>query len=317
MKFCNQLPANLNIEPGLLLPCCIGGERAPSIPFSGGALNVAAYKDFIRLVVDILQADAAVCRGCASLFETDEIPGPGVYDDIRFKLVTINHHRHFCNCKCVYCPFWGTGDKKKLPDILPTIRSLMEQDALHPDCNINWGGGESTILPEFEASCSWIRGQGYWQSVHTNALRISPAIVAFLAEGRGSINLSLDSGSALGYAKVKGVNGWDKVINTLKAYRAAAKDATALEVKYIIFSQNNARQEIEGFFSLCAALDIRNTMYTFEGGEISTGRLHKDTIFAAALFKHLAKTSGVHCSEFYVSDDAKRTVENMRQRCFG
>lgn len=68
----------------------------------------------------------------------------------------------------------------------------------------SWGGGEPSILKGFEEASLWVTERRYWQNVHTNALRFSPAI-AFLPQAqRGEINISLDSGTAETSQKVKG-----------------------------------------------------------------------------------------------------------------
>jgi sulfatase maturation enzyme AslB (radical SAM superfamily) len=316
MKFCKFFLTSINIEPGYLTACCVGGGREPTLPFPGGVINIATYRKFIRRVVDSLQQNRDVCANCPNLFETEKLPEPDAFDAMRFTLVAINHHRYICNCKCVYCPFWNNREARAPIDIFPAIVSLVKQDALSPKCNVNWGGGESTLLPEFESACTWIHRQGYWQSVHTNALRVSPAIETFLSARKGSVNISLDCGRAATYAKVKGVDRWDKVIKTLQAYRAACDNPNALEIKYIIFSQNHAPEEIAAFFDLCSSLDIRNVMYTFEGSEVATGRLHRDTLFAAAMFRHLAAERGMRCADYFVTNNVRRIVEDVQRQNF-
>ena len=127
-----------------------------------------------------------------------------------FRSVSINMHRQWRGHGAGYA-------------ILPVLRNLEEQKVLRRDCFFSWGGGEPGILPDFEEASQWILHNGWPQYVHTNALRFSPAIAALLREGKGGVNVSLDSASPEVYRAVKGVDGFTRVTANIERYRAAAR----------------------------------------------------------------------------------------------
>lgn len=201
MKFCLNLCNDINFEPDAVQPCCnVHAIAVPRFPFTGGRLDMAAYAEHIQNVAKRLQSGGALCLGCPECIEIDTPQGSVAR--LLFRSVSINMHRHLCNCRCVYCDLWrghGAGYA-----ILPVLRSLEEQKVLRRDCLFSWGGGEPGILPDFEEASRWILHNGRPQYVHTNALRFSPAIAALLRDGKGGVNVSLDSASPEVYRAVKG-----------------------------------------------------------------------------------------------------------------
>jgi sulfatase maturation enzyme AslB (radical SAM superfamily) len=141
---------------------------------------MSAYGSHIEQIVATLQEkNSGMCAGCPELKSIE----PQSAMEILFHTVSINKH-YFCNCKCVYCKVV----KEKTPDpypIFPAIRGLHEQEMLHSRCSFHWGGGEPSILKEFEETSTWISGRGYPQYVHTSALRYSHAIALLLANNGG------------------------------------------------------------------------------------------------------------------------------------
>ncbi|EGW49794.1 hypothetical protein HMPREF1022_03095 [Desulfovibrio sp. 6_1_46AFAA] len=228
MKFCLNLCNDINFEPDAVQPCCnVHAIAVPRFPFTGGRLDMAAYARHIQNVVEQLQKGGAVCRGCPECIEINAPQDSAAR--LLFRSVSINMHRHLCNCRCVYCDLWrghGAGYA-----ILPVLRNLEEQKVLRRDCFFSWGGGEPGILPDFEEASQWILHNGWPQYVHTNALRFSPAIAALLREGKGGVNVSLDSASPEVYRAVKGVDGFTRVTANIERYRAAAREAGLIHLQ--------------------------------------------------------------------------------------
>ena len=231
MKICPLLFGDLNLEPAALQPCCdVHGGEVPAFPFSGGELDLRAYAAHIGRCMARLQQDGdQLCRGCQKLVE---LPDGSLSElKLEFKSVSINVHRYLCNCKCVYCDLWKHRERGVGYPVLPVLESLSAQHALASDCFISWGGGEPSIFKDFEKASLWAANQGYWQHVHTNALRFSPAIAHLLRERKGEINISLDSGSPEIYQKVKGVDGFSAVWKNLGRYVAEAPDGQKITLK--------------------------------------------------------------------------------------
>ena len=84
---------------------------------------MAAYAEHIEKFFQRLQTGGdKLCSNCPGL---REIPGNSTSNiRILFRTVSINMHRHLCNCKCVYCNLWR-GKGEGYP-ILPVLQSLHE-----------------------------------------------------------------------------------------------------------------------------------------------------------------------------------------------
>ena len=253
-----------------------------------------------------------MCAGCPDLQElTDSeqiLTGVG----ISFKTISINKHRHLCNCRCVYCSLWqGASDSY---EILTPLKSLHTQNVLDKDCLFSWGGGEPGILREFEETSQWILSQGYRQYVHTNGLRFSPAIAALLQRETGGINISLDSACPETYKKVKGVNGFDRVTANLDAYLESAINKRAVHVKYIVFELNNSLKEIEKFFHLCQKTGVTDVQLSLNFNEVNTNTVSQQTLEAALLFIKLSHNLGMHCSPFFIDEKYLFKIQDIARK---
>lgn len=296
MKYCEKLFSELNLEPDRLSPCCnTKALRIPAFPYSGGPIDMRAYGAHIQKTVNEIQGGSQVCDRCPELLTKDG----SLTATLVFRAVSINMHRFFCNCRCEYCNLWQQGHKGYGYDPLPALQSLKEQNALRPECFISWGGGEPSILPTFEQASSWALENGYFQYVHTNALRYSPALANVLGEKRGRINVSLDSGTAETYRRVKGIDGFTQVIGNLGKY-AAKGGANVLNLKYIIYEANNSFDEIARFLELAKELGAGDVEFSFNFLETNAGKVSEQTIGAAAFFVQRAQSLGLKWAPFFV-----------------
>lgn len=316
MEICPLLFGDLNLEPHALQPCCdVHGCEVPSFPFSGGEVDLRAYAAHIENCFRRLQnRDDPLCRGCQKRIS---LPDGALKElDLQFKTISINSHRYLCNCKCVYCELWKHRDRGEGYPVLPVLESLSAQDALAPDCFISWGGGESSILKDFEAASLWAASHGYWQKVHTNALRFSPAIAHLLREQQGEIYISLDSGSAEVYQKVKGVDGFSTVIKNLGHYAAEAADIQKITLKYIIFEANNSIPEITRFFDLVTGLGIQRVPFSLDFREVNGKGPSEKTLLGAAFFTAKAQELGLQCTPFFIPPRYLTDIARLRKRYF-
>lgn len=317
MKFCPMLFCDINLEPASVQPCCnVHGCDVPSFPFSGGNLDMGAYAAHIENSYHRLQkSDDTLCRGCPKLAEISTPPAqPGAH--LHFNSVSINTHRYLCNCKCVYCNLWKQRERGTGYPVLPVLKSLEAQHALDPHCFFSWGGGEPSILKDFEAASLWVTKKGYWQNIHTNALRFSPAIAFLLHEQRGEINISLDSGSPAIYQKVKGVDGFAQVCKSIDRYIAEAATPTAVTLKYIIFDSNNTIPEITGFFDLCTRFGITNVEFSLDFRELNGHGPSQKTLLAAAFFAARATALGLRCIPFFIPPREQARIQELQKRYF-
>lgn len=318
MKFCNYLLRDINFEPTSIQPCCdVRSVGVPQFPFTGGALDVEAYKRHISNVFWSLQEHTEYCEGCPELidadisFETEKDKNIGRF--MRIQTVSFNQHRFYCNCRCVYCSLWNKQNKGPVYPVLHAVKSLVESGILDEQCYFSWGGGEPTILAEFDEVCAWVHSQGYFQNVHTSALRYSESVAAILAARAGTINISLDAASPATYAKIKGVKGWDKVLATLLRYLEAAITPQQIDLKYIIFEANNQLSEIAAFLDLSHKLGLESIQYSLDFREINKQTISQKTLLAAAFFRKRAQELGMETSPFFIDAPLLQKIEALEQ----
>ncbi len=214
------------------------------------------------------------------------------------------------------CVLQFVAKKRDSYPILPVLQSLHEQHILHPRCFFSWGGGEPSILGDFDEASLWIKEYGWWQYVHTSCLRFSPAIAALLQGGSGGINVSLDSGSAATYEKVKGLNGFTKVCANLEQYMAGAVSPDNVHLKYIIFEQNNSLDEIRKFFALCSRLGINHVQYSLNFQELNGSGPSQKTLLGAAFFQFRAEQLRMKCTPFFIPPKWQQAIDALRIQHF-
>ncbi len=318
MKICNMLFNDLNFEPDALQPCCnIRDIAIPRFTFHGGRVDMAAYRAHIADVFARLQHDDSLCSGCPDLLEGEGDVPEDAGRFVRFRTVSLNQHRFFCNCRCVYCALWQKTDREPPYAVLPALQSLVEQGALRKNALFSWGGGEPGILKDFDAACRFIRESGFQQYVHTNALRHSPAMEELLRTRAGRVNVSLDSGSSEVYALVKGLDGWKPVMRTLERYAEASTGWDGLDLKYIIFDATNAVAEVESFFQVCKRFGIQSAQYSLDFREVNADKVSNKTYLAAAYFKSRAAQLGLAHMAFFVDPARQARIDELAVRHFG
>lgn len=269
MQTCRDMFTTLNIGPGELLPCCSALCNF-SLDHNAGQFNKTLYLRYLEMMKKRFQQGPSPCDPrCDKLINVPDGRLSPFPTQLAFKRVLINHHRNYCNCRCTYCPFWNVTPKPRLFSVAGLLHSLFAQQVIADGCIFAWGGGESTLLPEFEETVLHLADLGYSQFIHTNAIRYSEAISEVLRRGQAVVNVSLDCGDAASYRKIKGVDAWDKVIANLERYRDALVDPTALELKYIFNKDTAVSQDIIHFFDLCRRLRIGKVLYAFDVNEMS------------------------------------------------
>ena len=79
--------------------------------------------------------------------------------------------------------------------LLPTLKEMVERGYIDPDAIIRFGGGEPTILPEFEKIVDHFIEVGRRFFINTSGVRYSPAIERMLRRGWATdrVVVSMDS----------------------------------------------------------------------------------------------------------------------------
>ena len=157
-----------------------------------------------------------------------------------------------CNSKCIYC--YATNNPKdfkvdKLYNVLPYVKDMFAKGILRPGGIISFGGGEPTLLDEFEDLVNFFLDNYFWGiRVHTSGIKYSPALARAINEIRGYVVVSVDSGSKETFEKIKQVPCYDKVRETIRKYalQTTFLGRYLVSAKYIIIPGiNDSIEEIE------------------------------------------------------------------------
>ena len=187
------------------------------------------------------------CRGCVFLEENDWLQTDYI-DSIIFD------HFTKCNCNCTYC--YTEEDKKrynslKTYNIFPIIEDMYKRNILKVGGSIGFGGGEPTILPEFDKLLNFLIKKGFRNiRVPSSGIKYSRVIEKGIKTGQVTVVVSIDSSSNETYKKIKQINAYKAVSKNLIRYAKAQKHSYNVISKYIIIPNiNDNRTEIDGWLS--------------------------------------------------------------------
>lgn len=190
-----------------------------------------------------------------------------------FDEVLIGHWTH-CNCRCSYC--YTEADKeffnsRQSYNILPVIKDMIAQKALNPDGIITFGGGEPTILEEFEELVYLLLDYDMKNiRIHSSGIKYSPAIAKGLEMGKITLITSLDSCSPELYEKIKQVPCYERVWENLKKY---AQTKGLIRTKYVIIpGVNDNLEEIKNWMTKTYESGINDIAYDIEDNWFKSNR---------------------------------------------
>lgn len=200
------------------------------------------------------------CEGCYYLKEQDwNIEN---YIDE----VLIGHFTH-CNCNCIYC--YTEKDKKffnanKTYNIYPVVKDMIERKVLSKNATITFGGGEPTILQEFEELVYLLLDYDVYNiRIHSDGIRYSPAIEKGLKLGKITLITSVDSSSRKIYEQIKQVPCHDKVWQNLEKY-AKAKNGL-IRTKYVLVPGiNDSLTEVKNWLQKTYNAGIHDIAFDIE-----------------------------------------------------
>ncbi len=257
---CPWLEGGLVFQNGFLSVCCTnhsdGRKGCPFIcRFGGGELPL----DKIFMARDELRRNTrdgvdCACTGCPSLSHR-EWPE----EKNAFHHIAIANFSH-CNLDCYYCENHTPPEKedgtavRAAYDVLPIITGLYESGLAGPWTRFTWGGGEPTLVQEFEMLLRSLIERGAPIHIHTNATILSPAILEGLAAARITMTCSVDAGTPETYAAIKKRNSFATVWRNLAEYAKA--NGQAVTVKFIMLDKNMSEEEVTSFVGQCQAAGI-------------------------------------------------------------
>ena len=131
-----------------------------------------------------------------------------------------------------------------------------------------YGGGEPACLDEFD-DITELFLENNVRSIVTNTSGIKPvqSILKGIPTGRLDVTVSVDCSDRETYKKIKQVDAYDRVIETLKLYAAAQTDnKTLVRSKYIIIPGfNDSEAEIEKWLEQSVDIGLKQVCIDLEG----------------------------------------------------
>jgi sulfatase maturation enzyme AslB (radical SAM superfamily) len=210
--------------------------------YMGGEVPFTTLFDRRREIAD---GSHPSCAGCPNLIETE---AETQTHPVTWLGIT---HFNFCNITCHYC--WlqtsehsprNTGNREKPYRILPIVEGLIADGHLAPNAIVDWGGGgEPTLMPDFDEAFALLDAHGTTQWLHSNAVRVpTRATLPGMQKSRVRVLCSLDAGSANTYFAIKDKNHYERVCENLATY---VRNGAYVAVKYIMLDANCSFAEIE------------------------------------------------------------------------
>lgn len=269
MKYtsCIHLEHGITFFSNSVQICCIsshpGGGSIVEIPnYKGEAID---WNEFFNKRNQLRESARngsipSKCDGCYYLKEQDW------NTDNYIDEVLIGHFTH-CNCNCIYC--YTEADKKffnanKTYNIYPVIKDMIDNKILSKNATITFGGGEPTILQEFEELVYLLLDYDVYNiRIHSDGIKYSPAIEKGLKLGKITLITSVDSSSQKVYEQVKQVPCFDKVWENLARY-AKTKNGL-IRTKYVLIpGVNDSLKEVKNWLQKTYDAGIKHIAFDIE-----------------------------------------------------
>lgn len=255
---CIHLESSVVCTNNKLYFCCsdFGKNKSPYVEFNGDnnstMCEFIAYRD--KLISNLNNGILTPCDGCPYV-KQDWYPSERkirMYNDSQGGI---------CNFNCCYCGSSAKTstnhssdlDALKLRDTFAT-NNLMVEDLLSVIAC-----GEITVHPrrnDIYESISKFRN-----TVFTNASVFDKKLQALLELERTDLVVSVDAGTKSTYAKVKGLDLFDKVHENLKRYSSSG----IVILKYIVLPGiNDNKADIDGFIALCKDCKIELVTVSYD-----------------------------------------------------
>jgi poly(ribitol-phosphate) beta-N-acetylglucosaminyltransferase len=248
---CPSLHHSIFLAPDVFRHCCkrffVNGEIRGDIEIfsvnNDNDIDVARILKAKRELYDAInRGEETQCKGCPFLTHD-------VWDSL--KTLKINHlsieSNSICNMKCTYCSDTYHGGMKAKYSLRKLLEYFLENDAFAEDIDIVWGGGEPTLMDDFEDIFQLFTHKLKPKSnkLFTNAIIYSPLVEEYLRNGQLTITISTDAGTKETFKKVRGVDAFEKVFGNIRKYYDAAGGGVI--IKYIFTDDNFDFEEIDNY----------------------------------------------------------------------
>lgn len=261
MKYisCKQIEHGINFDRDSIKLCCQysakgGGDTRVIDGYHGEPIDWNAFFAFKKEIKDLHKSGQIYhkCEGCIYLTEQE---WEDEYD--RFNFFNLDYWTR-CNCNCIYCHTHNRKDDYNTRityNFLPILKEMEEKGMLMDGGDVSFGGGEITLLKEFEECMNIFLNHNYFVRIHSGCIDFSPAVARGLSMGRADVIVSIDAGSREMHERVKEVFTFDRVWNNISEYVKAQSNPELVKVKYIVIpGVNDTTEEIDRFINKCLSV---------------------------------------------------------------
>jgi sulfatase maturation enzyme AslB (radical SAM superfamily) len=295
---CEYLESGLSFYFDRITACGVTHHQtgAPLLArYAGGPLpveEIAAKRAVIHY--ENQNGGHAACRSCPNLVRRIwPEPKVGV---IRWLGLT---HFNGCNIACDYCWLqWAENSPRRSRanrrvaayDVTSVVRELIEEGMLASDATIDWGGGgEPTIMPEFDTVFRLLAQAGVTQWLHTNAVRLpEPVRSCEIDFTRLHIVCSIDSGTPETYRAIKKKDQFERVWEHLAFYR---QHGAMVVAKYIVQENNCDRVNLKRFIRYARKAKVNLVLPDID---LRFPEPKQQIIEAIAFLRYAAFRAGLH-----------------------
>ena len=141
---------------------------------------------------------------------------------------------------------------------------MIEKGILSKNATVTFGGGEPTILQEFEELVYLLLDYDVYNiRIHSDGIKYSPAIEKGLKLGKITLITSVDSSSKATYEKIKQVPCHEKVWQNLAKY-AKTKNGLIITKYVLIPGVNDSLSEVKNWMKMTYEAGIKNIAFDIE-----------------------------------------------------
>ena len=180
---------------------------------------------------------------------------------------------------------------------------------------IGFGGGEPTILEEFEELTELFLKHNFTNiRINTSGIKFSPIIAKGIASKQITVVVSMDSATRETYKKIKQNDSFDKVCENLINYSKAQTAPGFVVNKYIIIPKiNDTREEIEKWIDFNKANNINSLVIDVENSWFMKFRENHDaSVLELIRFaEEKAKEKGI--LRFESSDRLSHLIKSLNE----
>lgn len=259
-KVCPLMAQNWIVEDKHFVCCCIEEYKPRFDNKNCDPQEGLAYLDHVRK--KIINGEAPLPEGCRQCFTYRDTY---VYASLKLNSFDFSF-RGWCNYKCEYCSanhpdLKGYNDRFSLDEYLI---ELERKDLSNDIFSVLFAVGEPTLNEKRFSLYEHCRKKQYFLDVFSNCSVFDESLFRLAHESPVIIRTSFDAGTSETYAKIKGVNRWEKMLKNVEQYRQAP--FFVLNPKYLFVPGiNDNERDIRCFAEICAGFssDFVTPVFSF------------------------------------------------------